>query len=129
MSDYRLYIRDILDVRDILDGMGTVQEFVRGMDYVEFICDDKTSSAVFRKLVVIGEAAKNIPDAIRNQYSQIPWQQLIGLGDDLLDKYYDLNSKLVWDTVKDLMPSVQSSIEKILDESEIVSESDVINIT
>ena len=65
--------------------------------------------------MVIGEAAKSIPDSVCEQYSHIPWQQLIELGDVLLDKYYDVNSKLVWVTVKELIPSVQSVIEEILE--------------
>ena len=109
MRDCRLY------VRDILEAMVAVQILVGGMDYDDFICDDRTSSAVFRKLVVFGEAAKSIPDSVREQYSHIPWQQLIELGDEFLDRYYDVNSKLVWDTVKDLTPSVQSVIEEILE--------------
>ncbi|MCG9129343.1 DUF86 domain-containing protein [Candidatus Poribacteria bacterium] len=72
--------------------MGTTQVYVRGVDYDELSCDNRTSSAVFRKLVVIGEAAMNIPDSVREQYSLIPMQQLIDLGDELLGKYYDVNS-------------------------------------
>jgi|GEM_PF-766099 len=53
--DYTLYLQDILDCIEKID------EFVGDMDYEEFVEDDKTSSAVVRKLEIMGEAAKNIP--------------------------------------------------------------------
>jgi uncharacterized protein with HEPN domain len=51
--DYTLYLQDILDCIEKID------EFVGDMDYEEFVDDDKTSSAVVRKLEIMGEAAKN----------------------------------------------------------------------
>lgn len=59
MRNIRLY------VHDILTAMIAVQEFIIDVDFEMFLEDDKTSSAVVRKLEIIGEAAKNIPDTIR----------------------------------------------------------------
>ena len=66
--NYKLYLKDILNTIE------SIEKFVEGMDFEEFKRDDKTSSAVIRKFEIIGEATKNIPDEIRQQYPQIPWQ-------------------------------------------------------
>jgi uncharacterized protein with HEPN domain len=66
--DYLLYVEDILDC------INKVEIFVEGMNFQQFVQDDKTTSAVIRKLEIIGEASKNIPDFIKRQYSQIPWK-------------------------------------------------------
>ena len=60
--DYRLFLRDIIDA------MNAIEEFVAGMDFENFIADDKTTSAVIRKFEIIGEAAKNIPNWLRRRY-------------------------------------------------------------
>jgi uncharacterized protein with HEPN domain len=48
--DYRLYIKDILDCIE------KIEEFTAGMDYEDFVENDLVSSAVIRKLEIIGEA-------------------------------------------------------------------------
>ncbi len=53
--DYRLFIKDILD------SIEKIEEFIKGMDFKEFVKDNRTTSAVVRKLEIIGEATKNIP--------------------------------------------------------------------
>lgn len=68
-------MRDIsLYLQDILDAMLAIEQFVEGISFDEFKTDDKTSSAVIRKFEIIGEAAKHIPEEIRNKYPLIPWK-------------------------------------------------------
>ncbi|MBX2930213.1 MAG: DUF86 domain-containing protein [Saprospiraceae bacterium] len=53
-------------LEDILDAISAVRRFVEGMDFEDFKNDDKTFSAVLRKLEVIGEATKNISEETKN---------------------------------------------------------------
>ena len=55
------------------------------MGFEEFIADKKTRDAVVRNLEVIGEAAKNIPDEIKQEYSEIEWKAVTGMGSELLN--------------------------------------------
>jgi len=51
--------RDIkLYLKDILDAIKAIEDFVEGIDLESFQKDDKTSSAVIRKFEIIGEAVK-----------------------------------------------------------------------
>lgn len=67
-----------LFVKDIIAAIDSIQKFVEGMQLKGMQDDDKTSSAVVRKLEVIGEAAKQIPDKIRSRYADVPWQEWRG---------------------------------------------------
>ena len=42
-------------IEDIIRAMDSVIKFVEGTDYSDFVKDDKTISAVIRKLEIIGE--------------------------------------------------------------------------
>ena len=110
MRNYRLYLKDILSAMD------SIEIFIEGMHFEEFCDDDKTSSAVIRKLEIIGEAVKNIPDEIRQRHPSIPWREMAGMRDRLIHFYIGVDYKLVWKTVKKRLPTVKSEIQSINEE-------------
>jgi uncharacterized protein with HEPN domain len=61
----------IFRVRDILDGIGAIEEYVRGMTYERFVQDRRTVDAVIRNLIIIGEAASNVPADVQERYAEI----------------------------------------------------------
>ncbi len=95
--------------------MEAIEKFVEGIDYDRFQHDDLISSAVIRKFEVIGEASKNIPEDVRSQYSQIPWKELAGMRDRLIQFYMGVKYDLVWHTIKDVVPVAKSEIRKMLE--------------
>lgn len=108
-------MRDIsLYLQDILGAMVAIEQFVEGISFDEFKTDDKTSSAVIRKLEIIGEAAKQIPEEIRNKYPLIPWKEMAGMRDRLIHFYFGIKYELVWQTIKDIIPQVKPTIQEIL---------------
>lgn len=65
--------REIGDyVQDVIDVMGKSMKFIEGMEYEEFIRDDKTTFAVIRTIEVIGEAVKNISEDVKKEYPEVP---------------------------------------------------------
>lgn len=71
--DYKLFIKDIISAIE------SIEVFVDDMSFDDFIVDDKTSSAVIRKFEIIGEATKDIPDWIKEEYPEIPWEKMAGM--------------------------------------------------
>jgi uncharacterized protein with HEPN domain len=112
MRDSKLYLKDMLAALDAIVG------FVAGMDLEAFQNDDKTSSAVLRKLEIIGEAAKQIPDELRLKHPGIPWKEMAGMRDKLIHSYFGVDYPLVWGTVQNRLPEVQRQIEKILQDAD-----------
>ena len=48
--EYNFYLRDILEA------IGRIERYTRGMDYEGFLADDLVQDGVIRNLMVIGEA-------------------------------------------------------------------------
>jgi len=85
---------------DILQAITFIREYVKGMDYNAFEADRKTQDAVIRNLEIIGEAARAVPDEIRDKASEIEWYKIIALRNILIHEYFGVNLKIVWDVIK-----------------------------
>jgi len=110
--EYRLFIKDILACIE------KIEEFVKGMDFDEFVQDDKTASAVVWKIEIIGEATKNIPKHIRQRYKDVPWKDMAKMRDKIIHFYFGVDYEIVWNVVKEKLPEIKPVIHKILEELE-----------
>jgi uncharacterized protein with HEPN domain len=108
--DYRLFIRDILE------GIENIEYFIGNMDFNEFYADDKTRSAVVWKIGVIGEATKNIPKNVRDNYKELPWREMARMRDKISHFYFGVDYKIVWEVVKKRLPEIKPVIQKMLKE-------------
>jgi len=64
-----------LYIKDIIDAITKIGEFIGGMSYQEFANGAKTSSAVIRKIEIIGEAVKQLPEDVRIKFRGHLWQK------------------------------------------------------
>jgi uncharacterized protein with HEPN domain len=108
--DYTLYIKDMLECIE------KIEEFVGNMSYEEFVEDDKTSSAAVRKLEIMGEASKNIPRDIRREYKEIPWSDVAKMRDKIIHFYFGVDYEIVWKVIKERLPVLKQRIKNLIKE-------------
>ena len=110
--EYKLFIQDIKECIEQID------EFVGNMTLEEFKADEKTSSAVVRKLEIIGEATKNVPKEIRQKYKELPWSDMARMRDKIIHSYFVVDYEVVWKTIKERLPEIKPKIDTILKDLE-----------
>ena len=106
--EYRHFLTDIIDAID------KIQEFIAYLTYEEFIQDDKTASAVARKLEIIGEAAKNIPENVKSEHD-LPWKEMIRMRDRISHAYFGIDFEIVWKVITERIPEIRPIIAKMLE--------------
>lgn len=61
---------------DILDAAVAISSYTEGISFSSF-CDERMrQSAVIREFLIIGEAIGKLPDIVKAQEQQIPWQDI-----------------------------------------------------
>ncbi|VVB61117.1 Uncharacterised protein [uncultured archaeon] len=80
---------------DIITCIEKIEAYTEGMSKDEFIEDDEAQDAVIRRVEIIGEAAKNIPDNFKKAHPDAPWAEMARTRDKLIHGYFDVNAERV----------------------------------
>lgn len=97
-----------LTLRDIIEAIGAIEEFTRGMDFEAFRSDPKTVAAVERKLQTISEAGIRLSDEAEVLCPGQPWRNIRGIGNWLRHQYDRIDLQTIWETLPELQPLKQS---------------------
>lgn len=75
----------------------------------------KTLAADCMLIEAIGEGIKRIDERTKQQLlpnrPEIPWQAVKGMRNHIAHGYFDINTDLVWDTVKNDLPPLRDAID------------------
>jgi uncharacterized protein with HEPN domain len=71
--------------------------------------------AVIRNLEIIGEAAKNLPQDIKDKYPDVPWKRMIGLRNIAVHEYFGVDLSIIWEVVTKNLPETKGKIVEILE--------------
>lgn len=105
---------DNLRMQDIEDAVKHIVAATHGKTEHEFCEDEVLQAAVIRWLEVIGEAAKYVPQKIKQDHPEIPWKEMAAMRDIAIHDYADLIPKEIWKTVTNDIPLLYNQIKKIL---------------
>src|SRR3989338_6449643 len=98
---------DLVYLQHILESIGRVREFTRGVSEERFLKDALVQSAVIRQLEIIGEAVKNLSPSFRKRHKNVPWKDISGLRDKLSHGYFGVDISLVWGICEKDLPELK----------------------
>lgn len=105
--EWRFYVQDMIGFAE------KCLTYTENMDQTGFVASGITYDAVLRNLELIGEAATQIPEDIREKYPAVPWRMIIATRNRLIHGYLGIDDDIVWSIVQDELPSLVSELRRI----------------
>jgi uncharacterized protein with HEPN domain len=99
----------------MVEAIAQVQEYVRGQSFEQFCADPKTVDAVIARLAVLGEAARHVPDPVRDAHPEVPWRKMQALRNVVVHEYDRIDLGLLWGVVQRDLPPLVPLLESIHD--------------
>ncbi|SCA55751.1 conserved hypothetical protein [Candidatus Terasakiella magnetica] len=100
-------------LEQMVQAVNKIERYVAGMSRKEFLHDDKTIDAVIRNLEILGEATHHIPNKVRKTYKPVPWLALRHMRNFLAHEYFDVDPKVIWETVAKDLQGLKMSLKRL----------------
>ena len=84
-------LSDELRVRHVLDAMGEIDAYLQNVSLEDFLSNSEKRFATIKQLEIIGEACNRISTAIKEEYPEIEWNNIIGFRNISIHEYFGVN--------------------------------------
>lgn len=97
----------------ILENIEKIETDTRDLVEEDFLGNALIQDAVVRRLEIIGEAVRNLPDEFKQAHPEAPWQDIADMRNKLIHEYFGVDLGLVWRVVKDDLPPFKKQIAEL----------------
>jgi uncharacterized protein with HEPN domain len=105
--DWRFFLADMLEAADrILADMETLPR-------ERFDAERSRRDSVQMNPIITGEAAKKIPDFVRQRFPGVDWRGMAGLRDVIAHSYYRVNPGITWDVAANKLPAARRLLDEV----------------
>jgi uncharacterized protein with HEPN domain len=98
-------VRPVL--QEILIAIEGIEAAIAGKTFADFQSEWLLRHGVQRGIEIISEASRHLPAAFLASRSEIPWDQVKGIGSVLRHEYHRISDKAIWAVAVERLPSLR----------------------
>lgn len=106
-------------MNDIIEAAERAHSYVAGLTFERFAADLRTVDAVSYAIVVMGEAARAIPDVMTQATPGIPWADIRGMRNKVAHEYFGVDVRVLWQTVREDLPPLVATLKALASRSDL----------
>lgn len=104
----------IIFLHHVLESIEAIEKYSEGFTEKQFLRSPVIQDAIIRRLEIIGEAAKNLPESFREKHSDIEWSKAMATRNIIVHDYVNVDLKIIWKTTKKSLPRFKKQIKNLL---------------
>lgn len=105
----------LIFVKHILESIDCIEQYSHNISKAQFLEDKKAQDAILRRLEIIGEAVKNLPEEFTKKYPAVPWSEIARTRDKLIHQYFGVDLDLTFDIVRNDLPKIKKELRRMLE--------------
>jgi len=101
-------------IQHMLDSLELIEKYLSKKSKEEFLSSVQLQDAVIRRLEIIGESVKNLPEIVIKENPDLPWKEIAGMRDILIHQYFGVDLELTWEVVQVEIPILKPKLQALL---------------
>ena len=106
--------RDILLLTEMIDAAEQAQRLAAGVTVSELEADRQRRDALLWNFTVLGEAAGQLSDEVKDQFPDIAWQQPARLRNRIVHGYWSIDLEVLHTTATEQLPAFTADLRTVL---------------
>ena len=101
-------------LKHMLEACNRILEYTRGSAN-EFLVDTKAQDAVLRNFQILGDAARLVSEEGKRQCNTVPWQEILGMRNTLVNAYFSVDLDIVLKTAQKDIPKLKQNLSTLIE--------------
>lgn len=107
--------RDLLLLDEMIAAAERASTLADGITVAELQADRMRSESLLWNFTVLGEAAAQLSEAVKQRFPEIPWQQPTRLRNRIVHGYWSIDMEILHTTANDQLPSFAAELRRVRD--------------
>ncbi|OGE81885.1 MAG: hypothetical protein A3H72_00345 [Candidatus Doudnabacteria bacterium RIFCSPLOWO2_02_FULL_48_8] len=103
--------KDKIYVEEIKEFSAKIVEFMAGVNFEQFVQDQKLNLAIVKLIENIGEASKRLSEETKGQYPKVDWKKSMAMRDKLVHDYMEVDLAIVYDVAMNEVPALLRNLQ------------------
>ena len=105
--------RDLLLLEEMIEAAAQAVALVYDVDVAELSADRMRRDALLWNFAVLGEAATQLSDELRERFPEVPWRQPARFRNRIIHGYWSIDLDVVHTTAREQLPGFAADLRRV----------------